>query len=156
MINTKTVIYGVLLSSVSILAHADNNVPQFKDYPAKVYNGKPAKLLLNNQTAKVFKTRLTEALKQKPVYAGEYVLASWGCGTECVFYTFVNKRTGQVLDKGFGGETGEDIKDFKLNSKLLITRKSDFDDNYNEVGSSTNYSVVNNDQFKVIKAVASE
>lgn len=126
---------------------------QFTDYPAKVYNGQPAKLLLNNETAKLFKTRLSEALKQKPVYAGEYVLTGWGCGLQCISYIFVNKRTGQVIEHDFGGETGEDILQYKLNSNLLITNATEFDEDYNEIGSATKYYVMKNSKLMLIKSV---
>ncbi|WP_151765743.1 hypothetical protein [Acinetobacter colistiniresistens] len=147
----KKLISLALLCAVAHTSFAKD--PQFKEYPATVYNGKPAKLLLNNETAKLFKTRLTAALSQKPVYAGEYVLAAWGCGTECVSYTFVNKRTGQVVDQGFGGEMGDEIQNYKLNSNLLIARGSELDDDYNEIGSSTNYYVMKNGKLQLIKKV---
>lgn len=52
--------------------------PRTKDYPAPpVYKGKPAKLSLDSELARTFRTRLTAALSQKPVYAGEYVLTGW-------------------------------------------------------------------------------
>ena len=151
MVNINKIVCGLLLISLSASAYSDDKLPQFKDYPAKLYAGKPAKLLLNNETAKLFKTRLSEALKQKPVYAGEYVLASWGCGTQCVSYTFVNKRTGQVLDKDFGGETGDEIKSFKVDSKLLITHTTNYDNDYNVIGGATNFNVIENGKLSVIK-----
>lgn len=147
----KKLISLALLCAASHTSFAKD--PQFSDYPAKLYNGKPAKLLLNNETAKLFKTRLTASLAQKPVFAGEYVLAGWGCGAECISYTFVNKRTGQVVEQDFGGETGDEIQKYKLDSNLLITRGSEFDSNYNEIGSSTNYFLIKNGKFELLKKV---
>lgn len=147
----KKLIIGALLCAVAHTSFAKD--PQFSDYPAKAYNGKPAKLLLNNETARLFKTRLSAALSQKPVFAGEYVLTGWGCGAECLSYTFVNKRTGQVVEQDFGGETGDEIQKYKLDSNLLITRGSEFDDDYNEIGSNTNYYLMKNGKLELIKKV---
>ncbi|MCH7333991.1 hypothetical protein [Acinetobacter modestus] len=133
------------------------NVPQFRDYPSKeAYTGKPAKLLLNNDTAKLFRTRLREALTQEPEFAGEYVMAVWGCGTECRSYTFVNKRTGQVIEQSFGGEDGDEPEKFKLNSNLLVAHGTEYDNDYNEIGYHASFYVLENDKFKLIKKVPTE
>lgn len=133
------------------------NVPQFRDYPSKeAYTGKPAKLLLNNDTAKLFRTRLREALTQEPEFAGEYVIAVWGCGTECRSYTFVNKRTGQVIEQSFGGEDGDEPEKFKLNSNLLVAHGTEYDNDYNEIGYHASFYVLENDKFKLIKKVPTE
>ncbi|WP_417211972.1 hypothetical protein [Acinetobacter venetianus] len=147
----KKLISLALLCAVSHISYAKD--PQFNDYPANIYNGKPAKLLLNNETAKMFKTRLSEALKSKPVFAGEYVIAGWGCGAGCASYTFVNKRTGQVVEQDFGGETGDEIQKYQLDSNLLIARGSIFDGDYNEIGSTTKYYVMKNSKLMLIKSV---
>lgn len=147
----KKLIIGAVLCAVAHTSFAKD--PQFSDYPAKAYSGKAAKLLVNNETAKLFKTRLSASLNQKPVFAGEYVLASWGCGAGCVSYTFVNKRTGQVIEQEFGGELGDELQKYKLDSNLLISRGSEFDANYNEIGSSTNYYLMKNAKLELIKKV---
>ncbi|WP_429168181.1 hypothetical protein [Aeromonas rivipollensis] len=73
----------VLSSQTTFGSEAGSQVPPRKeDYPAPaVYKGKPAKLSLDSELARTFRTRLTAALSQKPVYAGEYVLTGWGCGS---------------------------------------------------------------------------
>lgn len=147
----KKLFIGALLCAIAHTSFA--KVPQFNDYPAQIYSGKPAKLLLNNETAKLFRTRLSASLSQKPVFAGEYVLTGWGCGAECLSYTFVNKRTGQVVEKDFGGETGDEIIKYKLNSNLLVTRESVFDDEFNEIGSNTNFYIMKNNKLVLIQKI---
>ncbi|MHB1143708.1 MAG: S1C family serine protease [Thiobacillus sp.] len=72
--------------------------PDFKDYPAKAtFSGSPAKVILDTQDAKQFRTRLRQAAKQPADFAGDNVLALWGCGTTCVFGAAVNLRTGHVV-----------------------------------------------------------
>lgn len=148
----RNTIVTTALICLSTFSFADS-LPKYKDYPAPIYTGKTAKLLLNNDTAKSFKTRLTIALKEKPDFAGEYVLAAWGCGTACVVQTFVSKRTGQVVDNGFGAELGQDVIGIKPDSRLLITRGVEFDDDYNQTGDYDFYYVFENGKFKLIKKV---
>jgi TonB family protein len=94
--------------------------PRFEDYPSgPQYTGGPAALDLSNETANMFRTRLRQALPGLPVFAGEYVDAGWGCGTTCYSITFVNKRTGKILDQGFGGEQGPWITEVRPDSKLI-------------------------------------
>lgn len=148
----KRLISMILLCALVQVSFA--KTPQFNDYPVKAYNGKPAKILLNNEKAKTYKTRLSSALSQKPVFAGEYVLVSWGCGMGCESHHFVNKRTGQVVEKGFGGEMDiDDIQQYKLNSNLLIAGGSEFDENYNEIGTFTNYYLMKNSKLELIKTL---
>ena len=53
------------------MAHAKNAVPQFKDYPVKsVYTGQTAQLDLSDEGARMFRTRLRDALKEKSDFAG--------------------------------------------------------------------------------------
>lgn len=87
--------------------------PRAEDYPAPpVYKGKPARLLLDSEFARTFRTRLTATLSQKPVYAGEYVLTGWGCGSSgCYNKVLVNKRTGQALDTVFNAYCSYDVND---------------------------------------------
>ena len=116
--------------SVGIL-HATPNLPQFTDYPAKPYMGKTAQLDMTDESARMFRTRLRDALKEKADFAGEYVITMWGCGGGCRSYAFVNKRTGKLLDGGFGGEgSQEDVIDSRANSRLLVTQEENMDHNY--------------------------
>lgn len=58
-------------------------MPRFETFPAgPVFRGRNHLVLGRNDMA--FRTRLREAAAQKPDFAGHYVLARWGCGTECI------------------------------------------------------------------------
>ena len=128
-------------------------IPKFSDYPAKVYSGPTAKLMLNSEDAKLFRTRLRDALKDKPNFAGEYVMTMWGCGAGCRSYSIVNKRTGQLLGEGFGGEGGEDVKDIEANSRLVITEGPLYAANDEYLGYNRNYNVLKGQKFQLIKRV---
>lgn len=72
------------------------SVPQFKDYPAtQTYAGQRPALVLD-EFGKMFKTRLREALADKPNFAGHYVLTVWGCGTSCISGGIVDKISGKA------------------------------------------------------------
>ncbi|MBL4787487.1 MAG: hypothetical protein JKY49_18950 [Cohaesibacteraceae bacterium] len=72
--------------------------PQFYEYQAQVYSGRvSAPDLQSHRDARTYRTRLRNAAKAGRVnFAGQYVLATWGCGTSCLTGGIVNARTGQV------------------------------------------------------------
>jgi hypothetical protein len=142
------------LTAISI-AHAKSAVPQFRDYPVKsVYMGKTAKLDISDPSANMFRTRLRDALKEKPDFAGEYVTTMWGCGANCRMYSFVNKRTGQLLADGFGGEARtEDVIATRANSRLLVTQEEHMDQNYEVDQVTTRFYVLEKSRFKLLKTI---
>lgn len=110
--------------------------PRFSEYAvSEIYNGPPAKLDMSGETAQTFKTRLREGLTEGEIdAAGEYTAVGWGCGAGCFYFTYVNKRTGQVVEDGIGGESGEKLAGMDRNSRLVITEGAELDDDYNELG----------------------
>lgn len=114
----------VLLGTV---APAQDRAPEFKDYPVcRPYAGKNTTLQLNRKD-RVFRTRLKEAARQKPNFAGHYILTTWGCGMECMMGAVIDARTGKVYRIPFtlccwGGDVGDNFVpvEFRLDSKLII------------------------------------
>lgn len=106
---------------------AQNRTPQFKDYPAgAVYKGKNAPVKLT-RADRMFRTRLTFASKQKPNFAGHYVLTYWGCGTECLSGAAIDVKTGKVHRIDFSlccwehyGDDNFKPVNFRLDSKLIV------------------------------------
>ncbi len=152
-------------ATVSERAVAAN--PKYKDYPAPpLYTGPAAKLVLDNDLAKEYRSRLNEAMKGKPVFAGEYVETGWGCGTGgCYVTAFVNKRTGKVLEQtflayssfddvtGIEERIGEEIEPLKLNSRLLVTQEIT-EGEPKERSYFANFYKLDGDKLKLIKRVA--
>ncbi|WP_141742674.1 hypothetical protein [Aeromonas hydrophila] len=116
--------------------------------------------------ARTFRTRLTAALSQKPVYAGEYVLIGWGCGSSgCYNQVFVNKRTGKVLDTVFNAYSSYDVSDDadtrvgewiespKIDSNLLTTTKVENSQDGESFIYYTNYYIVEKNKLTLIKTV---
>lgn len=157
-----------LSSQLSFGNEAGSQLPPRKeDYPSPaVYKGEPAKLSLDSELARTFRTRLTAALSQKPVYAGEYVLTGWGCGSSgCYNQVLVNKRTGKVLDTVFNAyssydvsndsdtRVGEWIESPQIDSHLLTTVKVENSQDGKYFISYTNYYIVDKNQLTLIKTI---
>lgn len=151
----KFVLTSMLCAIVTIpLANAKSSVPQFIDYPVKIYTGKTSQLDLSDESARIFRTRLRDALKEKPDFAGEYVVTMWGCGASCRMYAFINKRTGKLLDGGFGGEgSQEDVVASRANSRLLVTQEENMNENWEIESVTTRFYVFEKGQFKLLKTV---
>ncbi|HEX8329283.1 MAG TPA: hypothetical protein VF629_17240 [Hymenobacter sp.] len=107
--------------------------PTFSDYPAAVRRtGRPvAPKLLPGTAAWYFRTRIREAARQKPNFAGHYVLAAWGCGAECLSSAIIDVETGRVYFDGgslccwFSSRLPEKPEnfepiDFRVNSQLVV------------------------------------
>lgn len=92
--------FAPLLASAAMLAggpvHAQPSpVPQFRDYPAGGFTGRPASVVLGPGDM-AYRTQLREAARQRPNFAGSSVLATWGCGMKCVMGAAVDLRTGHA------------------------------------------------------------
>lgn len=126
--------------------------PRFRDYLVQdVYAGAAAPLDMSSETAKTFRTRLRDALSEGDIAAaGEYVVAGWGCGGGCFYNTFVNKRTGLVIEQGIGGEEGQRIIGMDARSRLVIAEGPELDDDYNEIGYFAYFYELTDDRLTLI------
>lgn len=126
--------------------------PRFKDYLVEdVYSGAAAPLDMSGETAKTFRTRLRDALTEgNIVAAGEYVTAGWGCGAGCFYTTFINKRTGLVIEEGIGGEGGQRLVGVDARSRLVIAEGPELDDDYNETGYFAYFYELTDDRLALI------
>lgn len=105
---------------------SQQRLPHFKDYPvSKVYTGVNAPVVLKRDD-RMFRTRLREASKEKPNFAGHYIVTIWGCGTSCVMGAVVDAKTGRVYWWNFTVccWPNVDLKfqpiEYRLNSKLIV------------------------------------
>jgi hypothetical protein len=108
------------------VAHAQK-LPRFTDYPvSESFTGKNAPLILSRE-ARPYRTRLNEAARQKPNFAGHFIVTTWGCGTECVLGAIIDAVTGRVFMLPttlccWGANVDEEFNpvEFRPNSKLII------------------------------------
>ena len=129
--------------------------PRFSDFALNaVYQGPKAQLDMSTETAQTYRTRLNEAIQDGQVeMGGELTTAVWGCGTGCAFTTFINLRTGAVVEEGFGGEYGERIVAMRPDSALVITEGPEVDDDYNQKGYFAFYHQFTGNGFKLLQKV---
>lgn len=112
--------------------------PRFDSFRVPVYkgpNGTPD--LTSDSQTRMYRTRIKEWAKAKPNFAGHYILATWGCGTECLQITIIDAKTGKVFHpSGVTSNAANNVDDkllegkprwpnegsikFQANSKLLM------------------------------------
>jgi hypothetical protein len=112
------------------------SLPQFQDFPVtEVWRGPAAPVLITTRSERMFRTRLSQAGKESPDFAGHYRFAGWGCGTVCGAGGIVDLQTGVVYPPPLGGK-GEGWErwidcaalfpgngyEYRLDSRLMIVR----------------------------------
>ena len=89
------------LVALALIAAASSaqTLPQFSDYPAgRAYRGRVAPLVeASSPNARTFRTMTRRAMAGGVNFAGHYVVAVWGCGTECADGQIVDARTGRAV-----------------------------------------------------------
>ena len=118
------VILSLALASESF---GQQRQPQFKDYPvSEAYIAANAPLVLKHED-RMFRTRLREASRENPNFAGHYILTAWGCGTTCLMGAVIDAKTGRVYWWNFTiccWPSDVDDKflpiEFHLNSSLIV------------------------------------
>ena len=113
-----------------------NHPPRFEDFPvAENWNGPPA-LKLTTRSERMFRTRLTDAGKEPPNFAGHYRIAYWGCGSVCSAGALIDLQTGEVFPPPLSKPNGRGWErwiictacfegandEFHVDSRLIIVR----------------------------------
>jgi len=99
-------------------SHERSRAPRFEDFPvARTYKDAPAPMdLSSNPIASEYRTRIREAARKGPNFAGHLTVVSWSCGSNCEITAIVDALTGRVYD-GIGDERGAD---YKIGSSLMV------------------------------------
>jgi len=121
----------VILLSHSTFVGQSGGAPDFKQYPADVYAGKPAPLnVRSHRMARTYRTSIREQLHEQGInFAGRYTIAVMGCGTGCSITAIVDARNGNAyfprvlagwyVEPGVDLAEGEDVRTFRTDSRLL-------------------------------------
>lgn len=109
----------ILLLSLVPLGH-QAAAQTFESYPARVTQIKPkTPNLKTHKEARLFRTQLRNAVGKGVNFAGNHVLARWGCGASCSVGSVIDGRSGRVYFpeelSGFSGSL-----EFVPDSRLLI------------------------------------
>ncbi len=125
----KKILFFIFLMVFSFNAFAQKT-PSFKQYSSSIEKAKARKIdFSSHQRARTFRTNLTNALKDGVNFAGHYILATWGCGTNCNESAIIDARNGKVFfpkeleGAGFGFcELSDETEPlvYKSNSRLLV------------------------------------
>jgi hypothetical protein len=139
------------------LTQAQERIPRFKDYPVTTsYIGRnaPVKLTGGDRT---FRTRLREAAKEKPNFAGHYILTTWGCGTSCLMGAVIDAKTGKVYWLPgsiccYGYDTDDNFEPVivRLDSRLIVLSGMI---NEEESTNGTHFYKFENGKFKLVRSV---
>jgi hypothetical protein len=108
--------------------------PSFGRYPAAVEKARARAIDFKfSPDARLFKTRLSTALKGGINFAGHFVVAGWGCGTGCISGAIIDARNGRVhwpvqlyaMATGIDGDNYVDKPvEYRKSSRLLVLRGS--------------------------------
>jgi hypothetical protein len=92
--------------------------PMLGDFPVKqIFKGSTAKLdLKSNRDGYMFKTRLQAAGTGHPNFAGHYIVAEWGCGSNCQSSMMIDAVDGKI----YNGTVTDRGSIFRLSSNLMI------------------------------------
>jgi hypothetical protein len=107
------------------IASAQKRLPRFEDFRVtKLSRQPPGRIDFSDRGARMYRTRLTDAAKNKPNFAGHYVITDWGCGTECIVPVAIDAQTGKAYFFGFtvsySPVATESAMDYHLNSRLIV------------------------------------
>lgn len=121
----KKLIIFASLALVPFTASASDGF-NFSAYTVgKVYTGKPhaPKFVGNNEGLSSFKRRIKDAMAGGSVFAGEFSVAQFGCGTGCSSVVVANNRTGDLYPFPRGGEFNQALTlAFTAKSNLMVAR----------------------------------
>ena len=122
----RLAIVYVLLHSAT--AFAQERVPKFADYPARVVpmtRSISVQLHSTPYTA-CFRTMLRKSVRVGQHFAGHYALWYWGCGT-CVRVGVVDLITGRAYASPFQVSTAQGVYNVRSDSRLLIVNDPEVD-----------------------------
>ena len=116
-------------------------------YPAQAWSGKTARLQLSDARSREYAAILRKFSRQKPNFAGHFVLATWGCGAGCVMGAAIDVETGSVAWLPFtvccwSPQVKEPLV-FKARSRLLEVNGS-----RNEQGEGVHYYLFDRGRFE--------
>src|SRR5260370_14313188 len=107
------------------------NPPRFEDFlVSEAWQRTVAPVKIMSRSEHLYRTRLTNAGKEPPNFAGHYRYVQWGCGSECISGAVIDLRTGEVFSPPLAThsihssvcESAYDNSgvEFRLDSRLMI------------------------------------
>lgn len=99
----KAIVLALLVAACPASAlRAAPDAPVFADYPAAgAWSGRNPKPKLTTPDLRAFRTRITDAAREKPNFAGHFRVVTWGCGSSCVMGAIIDLNSGAVTSIPF-------------------------------------------------------
>ena len=125
----SAILAGLVVLFAAAAAAQGRETLAFRQYPAVIERARVKSInFRSNPGARLFRTRLTNALREGVNFAGHYILTGWGCGTGCTHAAIINARNGNVyspyqlteIDATYGDDYSEEQLRFRKNSRLLV------------------------------------
>ena len=138
-------------------------VPQFQDYPAATkFTGSAISPRMPAHSDSTIRSRVIDAAKEPPNFAGHYRFLTWSCGAACISGAVIDLATGEVLAPPHIGPDNPDFNvcqnaregsgvEFRVESRLAIVKcGSNFDKRLNRNMPELYFFVLENQSFKEI------
>lgn len=121
---TESVLGTSIMVALAICPLAAHSFPTFDAYPSgEIYTENVAPINFSSHPkAPMYRTRLINAAKEKPNFAGHYILTKWGCGSSCLMFAILDVKTGRVHIPDFAifNMASKEALSYRSNSTLLI------------------------------------
>ncbi len=116
----RIVLPVALLLAFSSIGFAQST-PTFTRYAVKVEAIKNVRVnLKSHKDANMFRTNLRNAAKEGVNFAGHYILATWGCGTNCTQSAIIDARNGSVFFPRILEGAGSGFCDLPDDTEVLV------------------------------------
>jgi hypothetical protein len=104
------------------------DAPRFADFPAVPYTGPNAEPdLRGDRRSMQYRTQLRAWARERPDFAGHYIVASWGCGTGCTQLAIIDAVSGRVFHPvGLRTNSIVDVDAELLGDDVRPARRADF------------------------------
>jgi hypothetical protein len=85
---------------------AKKPLPRLEDYTVvHIFKGPNAPVKIITTSERLYRTRMTNAGKESPDFAGRYKFAIWGCGSNCAAGAIIDLQTGNVYQPPMAHES---------------------------------------------------
>jgi opacity protein-like surface antigen len=112
---------------------AQQKLPRSEDFPVKkseMFSGTPAKPILSEKRARLYRTVLSEGAERGANFAGHYTVVTWGAGMGNFSLAFIDTKSGKIYfppfesisstNYGLPGLDDGNNPAFRLDSKLFV------------------------------------
>ncbi len=94
----KYLFLTAFILALAAVNFAQSNAPPFARYAAQVETFKNVRInLQSNKNARTYRTNLRNVAKEGVNFAGHFIVANWGCGTNCSETAIIDARNGKVF-----------------------------------------------------------